>query len=129
MVAALGPQMMHHAARHADIWNTMSFAADFEEQMGELTDRCTTMAELCSQMGRDPAALRWSYTMFDATARAGGGVIRYYESDDLFVEMVGRITELGVTEISLYYPARESQLEAFERIATKVLPELRRQHA
>ncbi|HEY0519532.1 MAG TPA: LLM class flavin-dependent oxidoreductase, partial [Ilumatobacteraceae bacterium] len=26
MVAALGPQMMHHAARHADIWNTMSFA-------------------------------------------------------------------------------------------------------
>jgi hypothetical protein len=29
----------------------------------------------------------------------------------------------------LYYPARESQLEAFERIATKVLPELRRQHA
>ena len=22
MVAALGPQMMHHAARHADIWNT-----------------------------------------------------------------------------------------------------------
>ncbi|HEY0520166.1 MAG TPA: hypothetical protein VGC84_11795, partial [Ilumatobacteraceae bacterium] len=98
------------------------------EQMGELTDRCAAMAELCSQMGRDPSTLRWSYTMFDATARAGGGVIRYYESDDLFVEMVRRITELGVTEISLYYPARASQLEAFERIATKVLPELRRRN-
>ena len=36
MVAALGPKMMRHAARHADIWNTMSFAADLEEQFGEL---------------------------------------------------------------------------------------------
>jgi alkanesulfonate monooxygenase SsuD/methylene tetrahydromethanopterin reductase-like flavin-dependent oxidoreductase (luciferase family) len=129
MVAALGPQMLHHAARHADIWNTMSFAADLEEQMAELSDRCTSMDELCTQMAREPGSLRWSYTMFDATARAGGGVIRYYESDDLFVEMVRRVTELGVTEISMYYPALESQLSAFERIAEKVLPELRREHA
>ena len=48
MVAALGPQMMHHAARHADIWNTMSFAADLDEQIGELADRCTTMDEICA---------------------------------------------------------------------------------
>jgi alkanesulfonate monooxygenase SsuD/methylene tetrahydromethanopterin reductase-like flavin-dependent oxidoreductase (luciferase family) len=129
MVAALGPRMLHHAARHADIWNTMSFAADLEEQMAELGDRCTSMDELCLQMGREPGSLRWSYTMFDATARAGGGVIRYYESDDLFVDMVRRVTELGVTEISMYYPALESQLPAFERIAEKVLPELRREHA
>src|SRR4249919_1060361 len=37
MVAALGPQMMRHAAEHADIWNSLSFAADFEEQIAELT--------------------------------------------------------------------------------------------
>jgi alkanesulfonate monooxygenase SsuD/methylene tetrahydromethanopterin reductase-like flavin-dependent oxidoreductase (luciferase family) len=129
MVAALGPQMMHHAARHADIWNTMSFAAALDEQLAELTDRCTTMDEICADIGRDPASLRRSYTMFDATARAGGGVIRYYESDDLFVDMVRRVTDLGVTEISIYYPALEAQLPAFERIATEVLPELRRQHA
>ena len=129
MVAALGPQMMHHAARHADIWNTMSFAADLEEQMAELTDRCTAMDEICADVGRDPATLRRSYTMFDATARAGGGVIRYYESDDLFVDMVRRATALGVTEISLYYPALEAQLPAFERIAKDVIPELRREHA
>jgi hypothetical protein len=67
--------------------------------------------------------------MFDATARAGGGVIRYYESDDLFVEMVGRATALGVSEISMYYPALESQVPAFERIATEILPVLRREHA
>ena len=129
MVAALGPKMMHHAARHADIWNTMSFAADIDEQFAELNDRCTTMDEICADLGRDADSLRRSYTMFDATARAGGGVIRYYESDDLFTEMVGRATELGVTEISMYYPALESQLPAFERIATEVLPGMRREHA
>ena len=129
MVAALGPKMMQHAARHADIWNTMSFAADLEEQMGELIDRCATMDELCADVGRAPASLRRSYTMFDATARAGGGKIRYYESDDLFVEMVGRATAVGVTEISIYYPALEAQLPAFERIATEVIPQLRGRHA
>jgi alkanesulfonate monooxygenase SsuD/methylene tetrahydromethanopterin reductase-like flavin-dependent oxidoreductase (luciferase family) len=129
MVAALGPQMMHHAARHADIWNTMSFAADLEEQMAELTDRCTTMDEICAGLGREPDSLRRSYTMFDATARAGGGMIRYYESDDLFVDTVGRVSDLGVTEISMYYPAVATQLPAFERIATDVLPALRRDHA
>jgi alkanesulfonate monooxygenase SsuD/methylene tetrahydromethanopterin reductase-like flavin-dependent oxidoreductase (luciferase family) len=129
MVAALGPKMMHHAARHADIWNTMSFAADLEEQMGELTDRCAKMDEICADLGRDPSTLRRSYTMFDATARAGGGVIRYYESDDMFVDMVQRATALGINEISMYYPAVEAQLPAFERIANAVLPALRREHA
>jgi len=129
MVAALGPQMMRHAAAYADIWNSLSFAADFEEQLGELNDRCKTMDELCAEIGRDPATLRRSYTMFDPTARASGGAIAYYESDDVFVESVRRVTDLGITEVSLYYPALESQLPAFERIATHVLPELRRQHA
>jgi hypothetical protein len=129
MVAALGPQMMQHAARHADIWNTMSFAADLDVQMAELADRCALMDKITAGIGRDPDTLRRSYTMFDATARAGGGVIRYYESDDLFVDMVHRATALGVTEISMYYPALDAQLPAFERIATEVLPELRREHA
>jgi hypothetical protein len=67
--------------------------------------------------------------MFDPKARASGGGIAYYESDEVFVEMVHRITALGITEISLYYPAVDSQLPAFERIATEVLPQLRREHA
>jgi alkanesulfonate monooxygenase SsuD/methylene tetrahydromethanopterin reductase-like flavin-dependent oxidoreductase (luciferase family) len=129
MVAALGPQMLRHAVDHADIWNSLSFAADFEEQLAELSDRCMTVDELCAEVGRDPATLRRSYTMFDPTARASGGAIAYYESDDVFVDTVHRITDLGITEISMYYPALESQLPAFERIATEVLPELRREHA
>ncbi|MDP9464725.1 MAG: LLM class flavin-dependent oxidoreductase [Actinomycetota bacterium] len=129
MVAALGPQMMRHAAEHADIWNSLSFAADFDEQLAELGDRCMTMDELCAEVGRDPTSLRRSYTMFDPKARASGGAIRYYESDDVFVDTVRRVTDLGITEVSLYYPAVEAQLPAFERIATEVLPVLRREHA
>ena len=129
MVAALGPQMMRHAATHADIWNSLSFAADFDEQLAELADRCMTMDELCVDVGRDPATLRRSYTMFDPKARASGGAISYYESDDVFVEMVRQVTDLGITEVSLYYPAVDAQLPAFERIATEVLPGLRREHA
>lgn len=129
MVAALGPQMMRHAAAYADIWNSLSFAPGFEEQLTELADRCLTMDELCAEIGRDPATLRRSYTMFDPKARASGGSIGYYESDDAFVDAVKRITDLGITEISMYYPGVEAQLPAFERIATEVLPELRRQHA
>ncbi len=129
MVAALGPQMMRHAATHADIWNSLSFAADFDEQLAELADRCMTMDQLCVDIGRDPATLRRSYTMFDPKARASGGAISYYESDDVFVEMVRQVTDLGITEVSLYYPPVAAQLPAFERIATEILPVLRRQHA
>ncbi|MEO8267744.1 MAG: LLM class flavin-dependent oxidoreductase [Ilumatobacteraceae bacterium] len=129
MVAALGPRMMRHAAAYADIWNSLSFASDFEEQLAELADRCTTMDKLCAELERDPATLRRSYTMFDPKARTGGGAIGYYESDEVFAETVRRVTELGITEISMYYPAVESQVPAFERIATDVLPELRRRHA
>jgi alkanesulfonate monooxygenase SsuD/methylene tetrahydromethanopterin reductase-like flavin-dependent oxidoreductase (luciferase family) len=128
MVAALGPRMLRHAVRHADIWNSLSFATDFEAQLGELIDRCQTVDELCAELGRDPNTLRRSYTMFDPTARASGGAIAYYESDDLFVEMVKRVIECGIDEISIYYPALAAQLPAFERIARDVIPELRGGH-
>lgn len=41
-VAALAPKMMAHAARHADIWNTMSFEADFSAQDDDLLIRLVT---------------------------------------------------------------------------------------
>ena len=129
MVAALGPQMMRLAVQHADIWNSLSFAADFGEQMAELSDRCMTIDELCVEFGRDPATLRRSFTMLDPTARSSGGGIRYYESDDVFVDMVRQVVDLGINEVSLYYPAVAAQLPAFERIATDVLPALRKEHA
>ena len=78
---------------------------------------------------RDPATLTRSYTMFDATGRKRGGGIAYYESEDAFTDMVGRVLELGVTEIGLYWPTRPEQRPMFERIATGVIPKLKSDHA
>jgi alkanesulfonate monooxygenase SsuD/methylene tetrahydromethanopterin reductase-like flavin-dependent oxidoreductase (luciferase family) len=124
-VGALGPVMMRHAARHADTWNSLSFQESFEDQVDETRRRVTVMDEICASMGREPATLRRSYTMFDARARPRGGSIDYYESTGRFEDMVGRIVELGMDEVGLYHPMDERQVATFERIAADVLPRLR----
>ncbi len=124
-VAALGPVMMRHAARLADTWNSLSFLESFDAQMEETQRRCESMNEFCDAVGREPAALRRSYTMYDAKARPRGGWYEYYNSLDRFEEMAGRIIGLGVDEIVVYYPPDERQLPTFERIAADVLPRLR----
>lgn len=129
LVAALGPRMLRHAARFADTWNSLSFKPDFDEQMAETRARCDAIDAACEEIGRDPATLRRSYTMFDAQARPRGGAIAYYDSPDRFVEQVSRVIALGITDIGLYYPLAPAQLPVFERIATGVLPNLRAAHA
>ena len=128
LVAALGPRMMRLTARHADIWNSLSFLPSFEDQLVETRRRCLAMDDACAAVGRDPATLRRSYTMFDADARAKGGALGYYESVDRLVEQVERVVELGVSDIGLYYPLDPRQLPAFERIAADALPQLRAAH-
>ncbi|MCP4327980.1 MAG: LLM class flavin-dependent oxidoreductase [Alphaproteobacteria bacterium] len=129
MIAAMGPVMLKIAARHADIWNSLSFAESFESQMEEISERVALIDQHCASLARDPATLRRSYHMFDADARKSGGLISYYESEDLFVEMVERVIALGFTEIGLYYPTIESQLPKFEKIATQTIPQLRANYA
>jgi alkanesulfonate monooxygenase SsuD/methylene tetrahydromethanopterin reductase-like flavin-dependent oxidoreductase (luciferase family) len=126
MIAAMGPVMLRHAAKHADIWNSLSFANSFEAQLEETRHRIATIDARCVAIGRDPASLRRSYLMFDPTARASGGVIKYYESEATFARMVQQIIGLGISEVALYYPMSEPQLPMFERIARNVLPTLRR---
>ena len=128
LVAALGHRMMHHAARFADIWNSLSFLASFEEQLVETRVRCQTVDAACAAIGRDPSTLRRSYTMFDAQARSRGGAISYYESRQLIADQVSRLVELGISDIGLYYPLEATQLATFEGIATEVLPGLRSSH-
>ncbi len=126
VAAALGPRMMRHAATHADGWNTMSFSASFDEQLTELADRNARMDQLCDQLDRDPSTLRRSANLFDAEARAAGGNIRYYDDIALFEELVTGLATAGYTEIGLYYPSDDSQIDAFEHIAKVVVPSLRR---
>jgi hypothetical protein len=62
--------------------------------------------------------------MFDPAARASGGVIAYYESEEAFARMVRRVVSLGISEVGLYYPMVDRQVAMFERIARDVVPEL-----
>ncbi len=125
LVAALGPRMLALAARHADIWNSLSFQADFAAQLAETRARCATMDQACAAIGRDPATLRRSYTMFDAQARPRGGAMSYYESLEAFTTQASQIADLGIRDIGIYYPADPAQHATFRRIAAEVLPHLR----
>jgi alkanesulfonate monooxygenase SsuD/methylene tetrahydromethanopterin reductase-like flavin-dependent oxidoreductase (luciferase family) len=125
MIAAMGKVMLGIAAVHADIWNSLSFAKTFPEQLAETRERIEIIDERCAALGRDPATLRRSYLMFDPGARGSGGRYAYYESEAAFEDMVGAVLDLGITEIALYYPMLESQAPMFERIAREVVPRLR----
>ena len=121
----MGPVMLKRTARYADIWNSMSFAEDFEAQLAETRDRCEQIDRCCDAIGRDPATLVRSYHMFDPGSRASGGAIDYYASGDAFAERVRRVVELGISDIGLYYPMLPGQHAAFERIAAETIPALR----
>ena len=125
MVAAMGPKMLRQAARHADIWNSMSFAASFDEQLEETRGRVERIDQLCAEFDRDPGSLVRSYHMFDPTSRSSGGGIAYYESQAAFEDMVSQVTALGMTDIGLYYPMLDEQMATFEKIATETIPAMK----
>ena len=97
-------------------------------QLAETRARCQAVDAYCAAIGREPSTLRRSYTMFDPQARAKGGAIAYYESAERFADQVGRVVELGISDVGLYYPLDPAQLSSFEKIATDVLPDLRSRH-
>ncbi len=126
VIGALGPVMLRFTARVADVWNTMSFAQSFEAQLVEMHDKVRIIDEACDKSGRDPATLRRSYLMFDPTARSSGGALSYYQSTAAFEDMAGRAMDVGFSELCLYYPILAEQVPVFEKIASDVLPKLRR---
>lgn len=127
-IAALGPKMMRIAAKYADNWNSLSFADNFEAQLAETKDRVARMQDYLTDAGRDPATVRFSYQMFDPASRASGGAITYYGSDNRFLDMAEALIELGISELGPYYPALESQYPDFDRMAQKLIPELKGRH-
>ena len=128
MIAGMGPRMLKHAARYADIWNSLSFASTVDAQLEETRNRIRLIDEGCSAISRDPSTLRRSYLMLDAGAAKRGGLINYYQSEQIFADMAQRFIDLGISEIGLNYPMRDEQLPMFERIARDVIPELRDIH-
>lgn len=129
LVAALGSRMLALAARHADTWNSLSFQADFADQLAETRVRCAAVDRACDAIGRDPVTLRRSYTMFDVQARPRGGTMSYYASLEAFTTQASQIADLGIRDIGIYYPADPAQHATFQQLATEVLPHLRAAYA
>jgi alkanesulfonate monooxygenase SsuD/methylene tetrahydromethanopterin reductase-like flavin-dependent oxidoreductase (luciferase family) len=112
--------MMRHAARHADVWNTMSFAPTFAEQIAEARERAAAMDARCAKIGRDPSGLRRSFYMeFGAV----------YESAQAFADFAQQLIGSGFSDLVLTYPRTGDRAQkVLERIAHDVLPQLRAQH-
>ena len=103
----------------------MSFADNFDAQLEETRGRVARIDQLCAELDRDPGSLTRSYHMYDPTSRRSGGGLAYYESEAAFQEMVGRVIDMGMTDIGLYYPSLPEQEAVFERIATDTIPALK----
>lgn len=88
MIAAMGPKMLVQAARHADIWNSLSFKPDFADQLDETRDRVERMRQICAEIGRTPTDFRWSFTLLEPRSRQQGGMLECYQSESTFVERV-----------------------------------------
>ena len=127
-IAAMGSIMLKYAARYADTWNSFSIGNTFEEQLDETCRRTHLVDKYCLDIGRAPSSLRCSYLMMDGGARVSGGLINYYESEKVFVDMVQKLVNVGITEFLLYYPFRGEQLPMFEKIAREVIPELKEKY-
>jgi alkanesulfonate monooxygenase SsuD/methylene tetrahydromethanopterin reductase-like flavin-dependent oxidoreductase (luciferase family) len=127
-IAALGSIMLKYAARYADTWNSFSMGSTFEEQLDETRKRTQLVGKYCSDIGRAPSSLRHSYLMYPVGARMRGGMINYYDSEKVFVDMVQKLVDVGTTEFLIYYPFRAEQLPMFEKIAREVIPELKERY-
>jgi alkanesulfonate monooxygenase SsuD/methylene tetrahydromethanopterin reductase-like flavin-dependent oxidoreductase (luciferase family) len=129
VIAAMGPTMLKRAAEHADNWNSISFAPTFDAQLAETRDRIRRIDDHCATIGRDPASLRRSYLMLDIKARQTGGLVSYFESREIFADQVRQVLDLGISEVGLYFPRRNEQLQMFEKIAAEVIPMLKAEYA
>jgi hypothetical protein len=119
---------MRHIARLADNWNSLSFKENFAYQLAETNEPVARTDDNLAEITEDPGELRRSYRMFAPSSRASGGTISYFESTNLFVDMVESLIETGMTELGLYYLALEEQIPAFETIALNTIPEIKKRH-
>lgn len=114
-----GPKMLKVVAAYADAWNSSS-------TLEEMRARNQILDEHCTAVGRDPKELRRSLLV---SALADKRAPSLWESRELFLEIVGRYREAGVTEFILYWPTTEVGERGIERIAAELLPALRAQRA
>ncbi|NJQ16188.1 LLM class flavin-dependent oxidoreductase [Streptomyces bohaiensis] len=124
-VAATGPRGMRLAARHGQAWVTTGDPATADASpkaaMDGLARQVDRLAGACAEAGREPGAI-------GKVLLTGFTPHRPLESLDAFVDLAGRVRELGFTEMLVHWPIPDSVFAAdqdlFERIATEGLAQL-----
>jgi alkanesulfonate monooxygenase SsuD/methylene tetrahydromethanopterin reductase-like flavin-dependent oxidoreductase (luciferase family) len=117
IVGGQSPSMLRAAAAYADGWNTHGPPGASAEGILKVTaEQNRTIDRLATEAGRDPSAVRRSFTIFGPwDPRAGRHT---YE------EIFERFGEIGVTDFVLEWPG-EAHTEEFVRVAQEVIPALR----
>ncbi|HEV2073131.1 MAG TPA: TIGR03560 family F420-dependent LLM class oxidoreductase [Thermomicrobiales bacterium] len=114
VMGAHGPRMLKLVARYADTWN--SFAP-----VDELRRRNDQLTVYCEEIGRNPASIKRS--MFYGVNQSPED--DPWASSDAFEEFIGRYAEAGMEEFVLQ-PPKSERFDMVERIASDVLPRLRK---
>jgi len=90
----------------------------------EMRGRNRILDEHCAAVGRDPTTI-WRSFYGWASKMAEQGMADPWSSVGAFEEMVGRYRAAGVNEFLIDAPGT-GQLSVLERVATDVIPRLRR---
>jgi hypothetical protein len=112
--------MLRICAEYADSWNSHG-------SVEEMRERNAILDEHCAAIGRDPGTIRRSLYGW-ASQMAAQGLPDPWESVEAFEDVVGRYREAGIGEFIFDQPPPE-QFPVLERVATEVLPRLRREPA
>ncbi|MFF2080853.1 LLM class flavin-dependent oxidoreductase [Kitasatospora sp. NPDC058162] len=116
-VGGQSPTLIRVAAGYAESWNTHGPpGASAAEVIAITAEQNRRLDRLATEAGRDPAAIRRSYTIFGPWDPRRGR--HGYE------EVFERFAGAGVSEFVLDWPG-EAHQEEFERVAREVIPALR----
>lgn len=101
MLAAHGPRGLDLVARKADGWSTyggpQSRDLTGDDYWAEVTRQRERLVAACETHDRDPATVRMSLLL-------GFGHLRPLASVEAYVDAVGRATQIGFTELAVYWP-------------------------
>jgi alkanesulfonate monooxygenase SsuD/methylene tetrahydromethanopterin reductase-like flavin-dependent oxidoreductase (luciferase family) len=126
VIGAHSPGMLRIAAQFADTWNSWGgWVATENEAYKRTVDRSHRLDQLCVDVGRDPASIARSLLVFESTgAYAVTPPTRAFSSVEAFRDLVGRYSEIGITELVFYFPEEANHRQVMEEVAV-VLPDLR----
>ena len=126
LLAAHSAAMLRIAAEYADTWSSWGGFVDSEDEACRLTgERCRRLDDICDEIGRDPTSIDRNLLVFEATgAYDVAPATRAFASVEAFRDLVGRYSEIGITELVFYFPEAVEQRRVMEEVAA-LLPQLR----